>query len=100
MLKSLKKLSTKETKILIKKLEKQFSIDNLKLEYLFFKNTKDRIFIVNKSFKNFDKKNLSINILGLYFAKLQNNFPRLTVEGSQIIGPKAKSNILKINKQQ
>lgn len=97
MLPTLKKLSTKETKILIKKLEKQFSIEKLKLDYLFLKNNEDRIYMINKSFKSFDKKNLRINTLGLYFAKLEHGFPRLTIEGSQIIGKKAKSNIFELD---
>lgn len=98
MLPTLKKLSTKETKILIKKLEKQFSIENLKLDYLFLKNNEDRVYIINKSFKSFDKKNLRINTIGLYFAKLEHGFPRLTIEGSQLIGKKAKSNIFELDK--
>lgn len=98
MLPTLKKLSTKEIKILTKKLEKQFSIDKLKLDYLFLKNNEDKIFIINKSFKSFERKNLNINSIGLYFAKIENGFPRLTIEGSQLIGQKAKSNILSLEK--
>ena len=96
---NLKRLSNKEKKLLLKKIEKPYGIQDLKLDYLFFKNNEGKIFIVNKEFRNLDTENLNVNSIGLYFCRLEKEL-RLSIEGSQIIGPFAKKNVLEISDQQ
>lgn len=96
---NLKQLSNREKKLLLKKIEKQYEINNLKLDYLFFKNNEGKIFIVNKDFRNLDIENLNINSIGLYFCRIDKEL-RLSIEGSQIIGPFTKRNTLEISDQQ
>ena len=71
-----------------------------KLDYVFF--TKERkIYIINKDIAKIDFEKLRINSIGLYFGELnERNQLRLSIEGSQIIGPKSAKNILELNNEQ
>lgn len=91
-------LTKKEVKQLLNKIKQQYNISNLDLDYIFFKS-KDRIYLISKEFSKADLENLRINSLGLYFANIRDKL-RLTIEGSQIIGPLAKANVLEITETQ
>ena len=93
-----KQLPKKEVKQLLNKIKQQYSIKDLDLDYIFLKN-KDKILVISDEFSKVDLSNLNINVLGMYFANVDNKV-RLTIEGSQIIGPLAKDNVLEINEEQ
>jgi len=93
-----KALPKKEVKQLLNKIKQLYSIKDLELNYVFLKN-KEKILVVSEEFSKVDLSNLNINVLGMYFANMDNKI-RLTIEGSQIIGPLAKDNILEINEKQ
>lgn len=95
---NLKILNSKEKKLLFKEIEEQFKTSELDLNYILLKNNEGKIFLLSNYFKNLDTKNLRINSLGLYFANISKDI-RLTIEGSQLIGKKAK-NVLEINDKQ
>ena len=94
----LKFLNSKETKEILKLIEEQWGA-KLKLDYTFARNNKHRVFIVNKDISKIDFSKLRINSVGMYFCDLENEI-RLSIEGSQIIGPKAAKNIVEINESQ
>jgi len=94
----LKFLNSKETKEILKLIEEQWGA-KLKLDYTFAKNSKNRVFIVNKDINKIDFSKLRINSVGMYFCDLENEI-RLSIEGSQIIGPKAVKNVVEINEEQ
>ena len=94
----LKILNSKEIKEILKLIEKQWSA-KLKPDYTFLKNNKNRIFIINRDVSKIDFSKLRINSIGMYFCDLENEI-RLSIEGSQIIGPKAAKNIVEIDKEQ
>lgn len=93
----LKLISSKEKKSLLKQLEEQFNFSE-KLDYSFFINQDKKIFIFNKS-AEIDFSKIKVNSLGLYFANVENEI-RLTIEGSQIIGPMSGKNILEVDEDQ
>ncbi|MAF50995.1 MAG: hypothetical protein CMH64_02785 [Nanoarchaeota archaeon] len=93
---TLKALNRKKIKEIIANLESVYGISNLKLDYVFYQNTKGKIYLLSNDFKSFDF-DLKVNSLGMYFATESKNEIRLSVEGSQIIGEKAKENILELN---
>ncbi len=93
----LKLISNKERKILLKQLQDQFSFSG-SLDYNFFINQDKKVFIFNKDLE-IDLSKIRINSLGLYFANVENEI-RLTIEGSQLIGPNSKKNILEVNEEQ
>ena len=95
----LKILNSKEIKEIFKLIEAQWGA-KLKLDYAFLKNSKNRIFIINKDISKIDLEKLRINSIGMYFCEIDKIGIRLSIEGSQIIGPKASKNIAEINEEQ
>ena len=72
----------------------------IKLDNAFLQSEKDKIYIINKEINKVNLEKLRINSMGLYFGVLINNKLRLSIEGSQIIGPKAKKNVLELDNEQ
>ena len=95
----LKILNSRETKEIYSLIERQWGA-RLKLDYAFLQNTKNRIFIVNKDISKIDLSKLRINSIGMYFCEIDKLGIRLSIEGSQIVGPKATKNIAEINEEQ
>ena len=95
---NLKILNNKEIKEILSLIEKQWG-EKLKPDYAFLQNQKNRVFIINKDISKIDTSKLRINSIGMYFCETRNGI-RLSIEGSQIVGPKATKNILEINENQ
>ncbi len=95
---SLRQLKKKEKRKFFDILKKQFGFED-KLDYVFLINNKNKVFIINKDIAQLDLNKIKINSLGLYIAELREEGVRLSIEGSQIIGPKSKRNIININKE-
>jgi len=92
-------LNKKEVKAILFLLEKQFSFSD-ELDYAFLQSEKGKIFIIKKDVAGIDFKKLRINTIGLYFASVNDSEIRLTIEGSQLVGPYSKKNILELNKEE
>jgi NOL1/NOP2/fmu family ribosome biogenesis protein len=94
---NLKILNSKEKKQILSLIEKQWDA-KLNLDYVFLQNEKkNKIYMVNKDISKIDASKIRINSLGLYLGELRNNEMRLSIEGSQLVGPKAKKNIIEID---
>src|SRR3989344_408732 len=93
---NLKQLGNKGKKLLFKKIEDQYGIKDLKLDYLFFENNEGRIFIINKNLRSIDLNNINVNSIGLYFCRFDREL-RLSIEGSQIIGHFAEKNVIELD---
>jgi NOL1/NOP2/fmu family ribosome biogenesis protein len=93
---NLKILNKKEIKSILESINKQWGCD-IKLDYAFLMNQNNRIFLANKELFDIDMKKLRVNSLGLYFGEFSNDELRLTIEGSQLIGPKATKNVLELD---
>ncbi len=96
---NLKILNKKEVKAILEMVKKQWECD-FKEDYAFLQNKDGKVFIVNKDIAKIDFKKIRINSVGLYFAELRNNEIRLSIEGSQLIGPKAKENVIELNEKE
>ncbi len=96
---NLKILNKKQIKEILSLIKQQWNAD-LTLDYAFLKDKNDKIFIINKAFAQIDISKLRINSMGLYFAQKMIDGIRLSIEGSQLIGPKAKKNILELTEKQ
>lgn len=72
----------------------------LKLDYVFLRSDKDKLHIVNREIERIDFSKLRVNSMGLYIGELKNNQLRLTIEGSQLIGPLSTKNVVDISKDQ
>lgn len=97
---NLKILNSKEIKEILSLINQQWDY-NEKPNYAFLRNEKNKIFIANKEIFNLDFSKLRINSLGLEFATIEKSGEiRLSIEGSQIIGKKAKKNIAELDEKE
>ena len=92
-------LNTREIKAIRKLLDSQFGFKE-KLNYVFLKNDKNKVFIVSEDVKKIDLDKLKINTIVLYFGEWRKKEFRLSLEGSQMIGPLAKKNVVFLDEQQ
>jgi NOL1/NOP2/fmu family ribosome biogenesis protein len=93
----IKILNSREIKEISRLLSDQWGCSD-KLDYVFLMNERSRIFITNRDFSLIDTKKIRINSIGLYFGELMDNDRlRLSIEGSQIIGPRANKNVVLLN---
>jgi len=92
-------LSSKELKQIRQLLDQQWGITE-KPDYQFFMTEKGRIYIVSRDIAKLDLSLYRINSVGMYFGELKKELLRLSIEGSQLIGPKAKKNVLELNKDE
>lgn len=97
---TLRKLSHSEVKEILSVIEKTYGIKKISLPYYFYTNNKFRIYIVSKSFDEEQLKHLRIQNVGLYFANFEEKQLRLTIEGSQLIGPEATTNVVDITEKE
>ena len=95
----LKILNNKEIKEILKLIEKQWGA-KIKLDYGFLKNNKNRIFVINKDISKIDTSKLRLNSVGMYFCEDDRTGIRLSIEGSQIVGPKASKNVVELNEEE
>ncbi len=97
VMKHLKVLNSKEVKKIIKSIEEQFGEFELG-DYVFFRNSEDKIFLISRKFAELDEQKVRINNLGLYFGKEEVDGFRLTIEGAQLVSPKR--NVVGLSLQQ
>lgn len=90
-------LNTRERKELFKQLEEQFGCTE-SLDFIFFENSQDKIFLLSKEYAGLDLHGLRVNNLGLYFVKREREGLRPSIEGAQLIH--AKKNVLALDKKQ
>lgn len=99
---SFEMLNSREVKKLIKEINEIFEIsleesDDLQKSFNFFISSIKKIYILNKFEFNVDLNDLNVNRIGIYFLNRSDNYIRLSVEGSQIIGSKAKKGIVRLS---
>ncbi|MFA6072736.1 MAG: hypothetical protein WC758_01335 [Candidatus Woesearchaeota archaeon] len=96
---NLEVLNSKEIKEIMKHLHEQFGIDE-KLDYVFLRNNKDKVYISTRELERIDLNSLRIDSIGLYFGKYYTDGFRLTIEGAQLIYSKCKKNVVEISMEQ
>ena len=92
-------LKKKKIKEILALIRKQWDAD-FNTDLVFLMNEKGKIFLVNKGVFSLPLDKFRVNSIGLYFGELRNNELRLSIEGSQMIGLKAKKNVVELNKEQ
>ena len=94
---NLKILNKKEIKNILELIKNQWGCD-VELDYAFLINQKNKIFLANKEIFDIDLKRIRINSIGIYFGEhLNEKELRLSIEGSQLIGPKATRNVVELD---
>lgn len=95
----LKILNNKEIKEIYELVEKQWGA-KVKLDYGFLRNNKNRTFVISKDISRIDTSKLRLNSAGMYFCETDAKGIRLSIEGSQIVGPKAAKNVAELNEEE
>lgn len=90
-------LNKKEIRNFTENLKKQFQIEDLNLSYIFLTNQEGKIYITSQEIAKIDLAKLRINNIGLYFAKIEDDGIRLSIEGSQLIGKKVNKNTIELD---
>ena len=98
----LKILSINEKKKIEKFLKKRFGIN--KIQGLLVKRGEERLFLFQgnlnpKQISELEDK-IPLERVGIYFAKIVRDEPKLSIEGVQILKDQIKENIFEINKEQ
>ena len=98
----MKTLSSSRKKKIIQQLEDQFGITSLPYLFLQFGKDKIRVYSGNLSKENLNNldKNTRIENMGLYFARIQSDGIRLTIDGIQLVKDQITKNIMEINNNQ
>ena len=99
MKKSLKPLASKEKKQLLAQIKEQWNAD-FKPELVFFINEKQKLYAVHKDIAKIDLSGARINTVGMYFGEQKKGELRLSIEGSQLIGPIAKKNVVELDEKE
>jgi NOL1/NOP2/fmu family ribosome biogenesis protein len=92
----LKILNTRGVKEIKELLEQQFGFTDT-LNYVFLLTGKGKIYIANKEVFNIDLDKLNVSSIGLYFGEIEKDGLRLSIEGSQLVGPKAKKGVVEVD---
>ncbi len=93
---NLRILNSKEKKKIIEQVKNHFGIENLELDYIFLMSDERKVYLVSEDAARVELDMLRVNSLGLYFGAFEDNF-RLSIEGAQLIGRKAKKNVVELN---
>lgn len=93
-------LSKREYFKILEKIKQQYGIKELSLDYVFLINKEKKLYLVSKDICKIDISKLRVNSIGLYFCKLEKDGPRLTIEGSQLVGKLVTKNIIELNQNQ
>ena len=94
----LKILNGREIRDVLDLIESQWGAE-MKIDGALLQNNKGRIFLVNREISKIDLSKLRINSIGMYFCEIEKGI-RLSIEGSQIVGPKSNKNVVEINEDQ
>ncbi|MEM3154179.1 MAG: hypothetical protein QW165_01255 [Candidatus Woesearchaeota archaeon] len=93
-------MPSRELKHFFKLVEEQYGAVPKVFETLAFIQGKEKIYVINRNIEKVNLKNLKVNSIGLYIAEVKNKQLRLSIEGSQLIGPSAKKNICELTKEE
>jgi NOL1/NOP2/fmu family ribosome biogenesis protein len=92
-------LNSKEIKALQLMIKQQWGTE-LDFDGGYLENTDGDIFLMSRDIEQIDLENLRVDSLGLYFGQLKNDEFRLSIEGSQLVGKTAKTNLLEISDEE
>lgn len=92
-------LNSKQRKRILAQLEEQYGFSG-SLDYVFLlQETKQKIYLFTKDLAKLDLSDLRVDSMGLYFGAIFEGKIRLTIEGSQLVGPQAEKNIVSVGKE-
>jgi NOL1/NOP2/fmu family ribosome biogenesis protein len=97
---NLKILNKKSIKEILKIIKEQWDAELDLREKAVLMNKENDIFIINKSISQIDLSKIRANSIGLYVAQKMVDGIRLSIEGSQLVGPLSRKNIFEVDDEQ
>ena len=97
---NLKILNSREVKHIVEIIKEQYNSDVDLSQYVFLSNKDNRINIVSRNIEWIPYNEMKIDSLGMYLGEIYKESLRLSIEGSQLIGPTSKTNVVEISKDQ
>jgi NOL1/NOP2/fmu family ribosome biogenesis protein len=91
-------LTSKDIRAVHAQLEEQFGFAG-KLDYAFLKNHENNLYMVTRDVSLVDWKKLHVTSMGSYFAEQKKGL-RLSIEGSQLVGPNATKNVFELKDEE
>jgi NOL1/NOP2/fmu family ribosome biogenesis protein len=94
-------LNTREKKKIIDDLKEQFGFTGT-IEGSLLTNKEQKVFLITPDISKISRdqdKELRLDAAGLYIGKIEINGIRLSMEGSQLIGPYSKKHVLEIDEE-
>lgn len=98
IIKNFEVLNSKKAKNVLRLLKQQWEFKE-GLDCGFLQKEND-LFLVTTAVDRIELKELNVNSIGMYFGELRHATLRLSIEGSQIIGKRAKKNVIELNDEQ
>ena len=92
-------MNTRKVKEVVSQIKEQWGCDK-RPDYAFLINKKGKIYAINPAFSRILDKKIRIDTIGMYFGKIEQNGFRLSIEGSQIIGPHASKNVIELDSKE
>jgi NOL1/NOP2/fmu family ribosome biogenesis protein len=96
MKKNLSALSGRDLKPILAIMKEQWDAD-IDFPWAWYQSAKNDLFVVSKDITKIDAQKLRINSVGLYMGEIKHSEIRLSIEGSQLIGPFAKKNVVELD---
>ncbi len=88
-------LNSKQKKVILKMLINQFSYEDESLYHLI--KDKDDLYMINSSLEGLDLDKLRIRQIGIRVGKINDDKIILSIQGSQLLGPKCNDNIIDVS---
>jgi NOL1/NOP2/fmu family ribosome biogenesis protein len=91
-------LNKKAAEDIIAQMDEQWGA-HIEGDYQYLLTAKSRVYIVHKDVAKINFRALRIDAMGLYVAEIKKGQIRLSIEGSQLVGPKATKNVVDVDKE-
>lgn len=96
---NLNALSGRDLKPVLAKIKGQWGAE-IDFPWAWYQSAKNDLFVLSKDIAKIDPKKFRINSVGLYIGEFKKGELRLSIEGSQLIGPHAKKNVVELDKDE
>lgn len=91
-------LTSKEKKEILKQIEERWgAYPEILKEQVLVRSAKNKLYLITRDIEKVPFDEFRINSIGLYIIDLKDADIRLSIEGSQLIGPVATKNVIEIN---
>ncbi len=90
-------LNSKEKREILDAIKSQWDAD-WKPDHALARNSQDKYMLITRDLGGVDWERLRISSVGMYVAEMHDGRVRLSVEGSQLVGPLAKRNVVTIGR--